>query len=117
MQTMVRESWTDERLDDLKAKVDEGFKKVDQRFEKVDQRFDRLEARVFTREEAEQRFQVVDRRFEEVNQRLDRVDARFESMQGMMERRFDTLQYSILYSVLGIFAAVMAGFVALILAG
>jgi tetrahydromethanopterin S-methyltransferase subunit G len=117
MQTMVRESWTDERLDDLNEKVTTGFEKVDQRFKEVDQRFDRLEARVLTREEAEGRFQQVDRRFAEVNERLDRVDARFEAMQGMMERRFDSLQYSILYSVVGMFAAVMAGFVALILAG
>jgi tetrahydromethanopterin S-methyltransferase subunit G len=110
METMVRERWTDERLDDLNKTVDDGFEQVDKRFDKVDQRFDRLEAKVLTREEADQRFAEIDKR-------LDRMDARFKAMQSMMERRFDTLQYSILYSIVGMFAAVMAGFVALILAG
>jgi len=45
MQTIVRESWTDERLDDLNKKVDDGFDKVDKRFEQVDKRFDKLEDR------------------------------------------------------------------------
>ncbi|HEX8754311.1 MAG TPA: hypothetical protein VF731_12940 [Solirubrobacterales bacterium] len=40
----MRESWTDERLDDLNAKVDRGFEQVDRRFEQVDRRFERLEA-------------------------------------------------------------------------
>ncbi|HEX5610868.1 MAG TPA: hypothetical protein VFX45_12345 [Solirubrobacterales bacterium] len=43
MQTMVRETWTDERLDHLSQRVDEGFQQVDRRFEQVDARFDRLE--------------------------------------------------------------------------
>ena len=41
-----RESWTDQRLDDLNRKVDEGFKAVDARFlsleERIDARFDSL---------------------------------------------------------------------------
>ena len=40
----MRESWTDERLDDLNAKVDRGFEQVDKRFEQVDKRFERVEA-------------------------------------------------------------------------
>ena len=43
MQTM-RESWTDERLDDLKESLELRFDFVDQRFDFVDQRFDRLES-------------------------------------------------------------------------
>jgi hypothetical protein len=48
-----REKWTDERLDDLSVKVDEGFTKVDARFE-------RLEAR-------------MDAQFGQVNERFDRM--------------------------------------------
>jgi chaperonin cofactor prefoldin len=44
MQTM-RESWTDERLDDLNEKVDRGFDRVDARFEQVDRRFERVDER------------------------------------------------------------------------
>jgi tetrahydromethanopterin S-methyltransferase subunit G len=38
MPTMTREAWTDERLDDLNKKVDDGFAAVDKRFDKVDAR-------------------------------------------------------------------------------
>lgn len=43
---MARESWTDERLDDLKGQMNERFDQVDQRFKQVDQRFDRVEGQV-----------------------------------------------------------------------
>lgn len=48
-----REAWTDERLDDLKKGVDDGFTKVDARF-------DRLEAR-------------MDAQFGQMNERFDRM--------------------------------------------
>jgi hypothetical protein len=35
MQTM-RETWTDERLDDLNGRVSDGFQQVDKRFERVE---------------------------------------------------------------------------------
>jgi len=41
----MRESWTDDRLDYLNHKVEDGFKHVDERFEQVDDRFGRLESR------------------------------------------------------------------------
>ena len=50
---MAREAWTDERLDDLNKKVDDGFAAVDKRF-------DRLETR-------------MDAQFSELNQRFDRM--------------------------------------------
>jgi len=40
----MRESWTDDRLDYLNQKVDDGFKRVDERFEDVDRRLARLES-------------------------------------------------------------------------
>ncbi|MGE0066223.1 MAG: hypothetical protein AB7T48_02620 [Solirubrobacterales bacterium] len=43
---LMRESWTDARLDDLNQKVDRGFERVDERFErleaKIDAKFDAL---------------------------------------------------------------------------
>jgi biopolymer transport protein ExbB/TolQ len=35
-----RETWTDQRLDDLDKKVDEGFKKVDARLDRFETRMD-----------------------------------------------------------------------------
>ena len=43
MAVMARDTWTDERLDDLNAEVDRGFAQVDKRFEAVDRRFERVE--------------------------------------------------------------------------
>jgi tetrahydromethanopterin S-methyltransferase subunit G len=40
----VRESWTDERLDDFRAEVNRRFNEVDRRFDQVDQRFDSVES-------------------------------------------------------------------------
>ena len=57
MQTMTRESWTDERLDEF-------GKRIDERFDRVDERFDE-----------------VDRRFEQVDKRLDRLADGLESVQ------------------------------------
>jgi tetrahydromethanopterin S-methyltransferase subunit G len=56
MSVTVRESWTDERLDDFKERVDQRFDEVDRRFDDVDKRFDKVDAR------------------------LDRIDGRLDSM-------------------------------------
>ena len=53
MAVMARETWTDERLDDLNKKVDKGFADTGKRF-------DRLETR-------------MDKQFAELNQRFDRM--------------------------------------------
>jgi DNA anti-recombination protein RmuC len=45
MQT-VRESWTDERLDEFGKRIDERFDRVDERFESVDRRLDKVDARL-----------------------------------------------------------------------
>jgi hypothetical protein len=62
METM-REQWTDERLDDLNAKVDRGFDRVDRRFERIE---DDIEAMRI-----------------EINDRFSEINGRFDSMQRM----------------------------------
>ena len=42
----MRNSWTDDRLDDLNLKVDRGFEEADKRFEQVDRRFQRVESEI-----------------------------------------------------------------------
>ncbi|HKB52056.1 MAG TPA: hypothetical protein VKC63_11610 [Solirubrobacterales bacterium] len=64
----MREAWSDDRLDDLNRKVDDGFLSVDKRFDAVDKRFDWVD----------KRFDAIDRRFERLE---DKVDARFDSLQ------------------------------------
>ena len=40
----VRESWTDERLDDFRSEVNRRFDGVYRRFDQVDKRFDKVDA-------------------------------------------------------------------------
>lgn len=102
------EAWTDERLDDLNARVDQGLRvderfdrlerSVDRRFDKVDERFDRLEGSVDKRfdkvderfdrleDSVDKRFDKVDERFEKVEERFDEVDKRFEKVDERFER-------------------------------
>jgi DNA anti-recombination protein RmuC len=79
----MRESWTDERLDDFAKHVDQLFDAVDQRFDRVDQRFDA------------------------VDQRFDRVEADLRTMQMEMNRRFDALQRQMLQSSVAIVVALI----------
>jgi hypothetical protein len=70
MQTM-RESWTDERLDDFARHVDHRFDAVDRRFDAVDHRFDRVEADLRDlRQETSARFEHVETRFDEMHRTM-----------------------------------------------
>jgi archaellum component FlaC len=39
----MRQSWTDDRLDDFRGEVNRRFDMVDKRFDKVDERFDKVD--------------------------------------------------------------------------
>lgn len=79
MQTMTRESWTDERLDEFGKRMDERFDRVDERFNEVDGKF------------------------KDVDKRFDKIDARLESMQKTM-----------VFGVIALSSAYIAGFAALV---
>lgn len=64
MQTMTRESWSDERLDDLNGRVSDGFRQVDERFDRLERTIDRKEARD--------------------DERFDRLDSRIDGIQRTM---------------------------------
>jgi hypothetical protein len=53
---LMREKWTDERLDDLSGKVDDLGRRIDLRFDAM-----------------ERRFEAIDRRFEGIDRRIDRL--------------------------------------------
>jgi len=69
----MRNSWTDDRLDDFARNVDRRFDEVDRCFTEVNQRFDRLEDRM------EAGFDKVDRRFAA-------IEGRFEELHLMVHR-------------------------------
>ncbi len=79
----MRESWTDERLDDFRAETARRFGDVDRRFDEVDKRFDK-----------------VDKRF-------DRLEDRFEGFAREMNARFDGLQRSLIITQATFIAALL----------
>lgn len=87
----MREAWTDERLDDLNAKVDRGFDRVETEIRS--QRHEFRSGIASVREEMNARFDRVDAKFEstaaDVNARFDKIDARFDSTATDVNARFD----------------------------
>lgn len=82
----VRESWTDERLDDLSTHMDEGFRSVREEFRGVRQEFRDVRAEMQAMRS-------------ETNSRLDAMDA-----------RLDGIQRTMVYGVVSLTAAMLAGF-------
>jgi chaperonin cofactor prefoldin len=111
MQTM-RETWTDERLDDLNAKVDRGFERID-----TDLRSLRAETGAgFTamRGEMKAGFDKMDERFERMDARFERIDARFERIDPRfeaMDARFEAM-YRLILQLGGIVVAALIGLIA-----
>lgn len=67
----MRQSWTDDRLDDLNGKVD-AF---------------RLETRTefaAVRSEMKERFDKVDARFDKIDARFEKMDERFQAMEAKL---------------------------------
>jgi tetrahydromethanopterin S-methyltransferase subunit G len=89
MHVVMRESWTDERLDDLNEKVEKGFADVGERFEDVH------------------------KRFEDVDKRFDKLEDRFEGLQKEMNMRFDSVHKLMFQGLLGIMGAMVTIFVGL----
>ncbi len=56
---MPREKWTDERLDDLNKKVDDGFARLDKRIEGLDEDIKDLRREMNARFDALQRNQIA----------------------------------------------------------
>ncbi|HEX5988585.1 MAG TPA: hypothetical protein VFY75_00035 [Solirubrobacterales bacterium] len=88
---MPREKWTDERLDDLNNKVDDGFAdtKAEMRagFARVDGEIKELRR--------------------EMNARFEKVDTRFEHLEASMNARLDALNRNLIAGLFLIVAAIL----------
>lgn len=82
----MRQSWTDDRLDDFRAETKHRFDEVDRRFDEVDKRF----------EAVDRRFEAVDRRFDEMETRFDKLETEFKDLGKELHSRFDALQRAML---------------------
>lgn len=99
----MRESWTDDRLDDFRGEtarrldgidgrlggIDGRLDKIDARFEKVDERFERLEGK-------------IDRKFERIDERLD-----------VLAQAMGTLSFRMTQFGVGIVITLVIGFLSL----
>jgi hypothetical protein len=86
----MRQSWTDDRLDDLNRNVDGRFDQVNRRFDQVDDRFDRVEGE------------------------LREFRGEMNEMRSEINRRFDSMQRSMMYGAIALSSAMLAGFAAMV---
>jgi hypothetical protein len=102
----MRESWTDDKMDALNAKVDRVDNdlralrvetkteftavrgEMDRRFNKVDERFDRVDARF---DKLDDRFEKIDDRFEKIDERFVKMDERFVKMDQHLHQIYQTM--------------------------
>jgi hypothetical protein len=87
---LMRESWTDARLDDFRGEVDRRFNEVDRRFDEVDKRFDKVEGDI-----RELRGEVKEIRSE-------------------MKTGFESINRTMVHGVVALSAAFIAGFAAIV---
>ncbi len=113
----MRQSWTDDRLDDLNSKVDrlddymraeftavrsemrEGFAAVDRRFDGIDRRFVQ-----------------IDRRFEQVDGRFERSDERMAAGFARLDAEIKALHRLLLRASIGAASALVVAVIAAALA-
>jgi chromosome segregation ATPase len=91
-----RETWTDQRLDDLNKKVGEGFAKVDESFKQVDERF-----------------RQVDQRFDRVEGDMRELRGEMNELKREMNGRFDSLNRTLIIATAGGNAAIITALIGL----
>ena len=125
----MRESWTDERLDEFGRRIDERFDRVDERFDELgrmtSQRFENVDRRIEELgRESRRRFDALaeesNRRFdasiEENNRRFDEVERSVAEVNTRLMRVEDAiggLQRGMAYGAVGLAGAMLAGFAAM----
>jgi hypothetical protein len=90
----MRESWTDERLDDLNGRVGEGFSRLDARIDRVGGEVHAFRA--------------------EVNGRFEVVHHDINELRAEMNSRFDSMQRTMVQGTIALSASMLAGFAALL---
>jgi hypothetical protein len=117
----MRQSWSDERLDDLNKRVDEGFTRVDARFARLEERmdagFNRLDVKID---------ESVNRLDAKLDEAVGRMDAKLDGSAAELRRemkmgfdqinaRFDTMQQTMIRigaGLIGVLIASSAGLIA-----
>jgi hypothetical protein len=108
----MRQSWSDDRLDDLQLEMRAGFARIEQLIERQGAEMNRRF------KEVDRRFDKVDRKFEQVDKRADRLEGRLENGLGQvvvnigrLDGRIDSQARAITYLATVMFTT-MAAFLA-----
>ncbi|HYH54783.1 MAG TPA: hypothetical protein VD761_11705 [Solirubrobacterales bacterium] len=91
MTVMAREAWTDERLDDLNAKVDKGFDEVKGEVSSL---------RAETKAEFRELRGEMNTRFNSLEGRFNSIDTRFDPLQRTMVLGFVSMSATIVGALL-----------------
>jgi uncharacterized coiled-coil DUF342 family protein len=114
MAVMARETWTDERLDDLTSGMNRGFDRVDTDIREVRGEVSEL------RQEMKAGFERVNDEFKEVRAEMkagfDRVDDEFKEVRAEMNQRFDAMNRTMVIGFVTLFASIVASVIGAILA-
>jgi uncharacterized protein Yka (UPF0111/DUF47 family) len=102
----MRQSWSDDRLDDLQLEMRGGFARLETQ---IQQRIDQVEKQIELMEKRmDQRFEQVEQRLGQVEKRVDRVDERVEFGFGRLDGRIDKLAIAMFVSMMGLIATQLA---------
>jgi DNA repair ATPase RecN len=87
----MRQQWSDDRLDHLQHRMEEGFRLADERADRIEKSVEDLGSEMRAgfaalAKQIDERFEQVDARFEQVDERFKQVDARFEQLDSRFDR-------------------------------
>lgn len=108
----MRESWTDDRMDDLNGKVD-GLR-LEMRTEFKEVRGEMKEEFAAVRGEMKAGFDKLDERFDRISERFDRTDERFAKGLERIEERLDTRLIKIYQTMIWFCGIVLAALISVI---
>jgi len=100
----MRDSWTDDRLDDFAAHSNQRFDLLERHMEG---RFDQVDAR----------FQQVDNRFDRIEGRLEKIDDKIDRGFARLDARIDQLSVVMFRTMGGLIVTMALGFASLLIAG
>lgn len=82
MMEAVRQSWTDDRMDDLNGKVD--AMRIETKTEFAAVRGEMKDGFAAVRGEMKEGFDKIDGRFDKIDARFERIDERFEALHRLL---------------------------------
>ncbi len=96
---VMGQTWSDDRLDELSLRVQNGFAQVDRRFERMGQRFDAFEER------CDERSAEANRRLEQVEHRIETLEERHYALHKLMLQASIGMMVTVIVASSGVIAS------------